>query len=64
MEIYKNVVLTVIAISLSVIAAGDFVSPAKAQMGSELTRVIICDETGRCAGIDPAYDALQIKTQP
>lgn len=64
MELYKNAVLTVIAISLTWIAASDLVAPARAQMEGGLTRVMICDESGRCAHIDPAYDALQIKTQP
>ena len=64
MEIYKNTVLTVIAVSLALIAGSNFAQPAKAQMGMELMRVMICDESGQCAKIDPAFEALQIKSQP
>lgn len=57
MNRYQNTVLTVIAVALVAITAKMYMPPSYAA-GETLTRVQICDETGRCAKIDQAYDAL------
>jgi len=59
MEFYRNAVLTVIAIALGAIAVQMTVSPSYAT--GQLQKVIICDQTGRCAKIDPSFDALTVK---
>lgn len=59
-NLYGNVVLTVIAVALVVIAAQGMVQPSNASIDI-LQRVQICDDTGRCAKIDPTFDALTVK---
>lgn len=59
MSFYTNAVLTVIAIALSAIALQMSITPSHAV--GNLQRVMICDETGRCAKIDPTFDALTVK---
>lgn len=60
METYRNAVLTVIAVALSAIALQMAIAPSYA-VGDSLQRVQICDHTGRCAKIDPSFDALTVK---
>ncbi len=59
MTFYTHAVLTVIAIALCAIALQMAVSPSYAT--GQYQKVIICDQTGRCAKIDPSFDALTVK---
>lgn len=61
MELYRNAVLSVIAIALTAIAIQMAIAPSYAVSSINLQKVQICDETGRCAKIDPTFDALTIK---
>lgn len=56
MQLFQNTVLAVIAIALCVIAFKMDLSPAHAQ--GEIMKVEICDNTGRCAKIDPTFEAI------
>jgi len=59
MSFYQNAVLTVIALALCAIALQMAVTPSIAS--GEYQKVIICDGTGRCAKIDPTFEALTVK---
>jgi len=59
MTFYQNATLTVIAVALSAIAIQMAVSSSHAT--GQFQKVIICDHTGRCAKIDPSFDALTVK---
>lgn len=53
MDFYTKAVLTVIAVSLSVIAWQNLAVPAQAQTTPSLMHVVICDSNNanRCVGI-------------
>jgi len=59
MTFYQNAVLTVIALALCAIAIQMAITPSFAT--GQFQKVIICDETGRCAKIDPSFEALTVK---
>ncbi|MFC1673670.1 hypothetical protein ACFL12_05905 [Pseudomonadota bacterium] len=59
MQLFQNTVLTAIALALGVIAFKMDVSPANAQL--QISKVQICDDTGRCAKIDPTFEAIWVK---
>lgn len=59
MTFYTHAVLTVIALALCAIAVQMAISPSIA--AGQYQKVIICDQSGRCAKIDPAFDALTVK---
>ena len=61
-DLYTKTILTIIAAALAVIAGRGFVGPSAAA-DDGLTKVVICDLKGRCAGVRteprfPNYGAL------
>jgi len=51
-DLYTKAILTIIAASLAIIAGRGFASPSAAA-DDGLTKVVICDLKGRCAGVKP-----------
>jgi hypothetical protein len=51
-DLYTKTILTIIAASLAVIAGRGFIGPSAAA-DDGLTKVVICDLKGRCAGVRP-----------
>ena len=57
---YTKLCLTVIALSLAIIAVRGLSPATQAQAASDIQRIAICDTGGMCADVD-AYGALVMK---